>query len=255
MADIIKRAQENRRHPDDSDDEDSPAGEDHFRGTGYRLGSDQAPSVAVRDPHEQLAQQLQRLPRVSRTLTFWRDGFSVEDSPLYRYDDPANTNYLKAIEQGTAPLSILNAQQGQGVDVHVVRKLDEDYIPPKRKVGGFQGHGQRLGSPVPGEPSPSPVATPAPVVTSAPAPTAAVVPEQTGDCLVQLQLTDGSRHRGRFESAGTVQQLYDFVGALQPGQTREYILQTTFPMKKLDNKSASLKESGVVGAVVVQRWV
>lgn len=257
VADIIKRAQENRRHPDDSDDEDTPARENNFQGTGYRLGSDQVPSVAVPDPYEELNQHEQRLPRVSRTLTFWRDGFSVEDSPLYRYDDPANTLYLKAIEQGTAPLSILNAQQGQGVDVHVVRKLDEDYQPPKRKIGGFQGHGQRLGSPVPGErtATPSPAVTPTPAAATTSSSRESSLPAETGDALVQLQLSDGSRHRRRFEASGPVQQLYDFVGLLQPSQTREYILQTTFPMKKLDDKTKTLKEAGVVGAVVVQRWV
>jgi UBX domain-containing protein 1 len=26
-----------------------------------------------------------------RRLTFWRDGFIVEDGPLMRYDDPAST--------------------------------------------------------------------------------------------------------------------------------------------------------------------
>lgn len=189
-------------------------------------------------------------------MTFWRDGFTVDDSPLYRYEDPANIQYMKAIEQGTAPLSLLNAQQGQGVDVHVERKLDEDYKPPKRKPGGFQGHGQRLGSPVPGELASPPVASPAPAAApAATAPAESSLPPETGNALVQVQLSDGSRHRRRFEATGPVQQLYDFVTHLQPGQTREYILQTTFPMKKLDDKAVSLKDAGVVGAVVVQRWV
>lgn len=258
VADIIKRAKEDRRHPEDSDEDDEAVQTPQFTGTGYRLGSGQIPSVAVRDPYEQLGAQ-QRLPRVSRTMTFWRDGFTVEDSQLYRYDDPANTAYLKAIQQGTAPLSILNAQQGQGVDVHVERKLDEDYKPSKRKVGGFHGQGHRLGTPVPGETSPpstSAASSPPPASqASSSADASSTLPPETGTALVQIQLSDGSRHRRRFEATGPVQQLYDFVAHLQPGQTREYVLQTTFPMKKLDDKTASLKDAGAVGAVVVQRWV
>ena len=38
--------------------------------------------------------------RAIRQLTFWRDGFSIEDGPLLRYDDPENGATLKAIDQG-----------------------------------------------------------------------------------------------------------------------------------------------------------
>lgn len=37
-----------------------------------------------------------------RDLTFWRDGFSVGDGPLMRYDDPASERTLEAINQGSA---------------------------------------------------------------------------------------------------------------------------------------------------------
>lgn len=39
-------------------------------------------------------------PPVSRTLTFWSDGFNVEDGPLLKYDDPANQEYLEQIKSG-----------------------------------------------------------------------------------------------------------------------------------------------------------
>jgi UBX domain-containing protein 1 len=35
-----------------------------------------------------------------RHLTFWKDGFSVEDGPLMKYDDPANKEILAAIKAG-----------------------------------------------------------------------------------------------------------------------------------------------------------
>lgn len=259
VHDIIERAKEGRRHPEDTDDEDDEPQAPQFSGTGYRLGTDQVPSQVVRDPNGNVPS---RLPRVTRTMTFWRDGFTVEDSDLYRYDDPANTPYLTGIRQGTAPIQLLRVQPGQGVDVHFERRIDEDYTPPKRKPGGFHGQGQRLGTPVPvdqvqsgsaatsGAPTPAQAATPEPAAGAS----TSSLPAETGNALVQVQLADGSRHRRRFEGTGPVQQLYDFVAHLQPGQTREYVLQTTFPMKKLDDKTQTLKEAGVVGAVVVQRW-
>ena len=39
-------------------------------------------------------------PPAIRHLTFWRDGFSVEDGPLMRYDDPNNAQILEEINSG-----------------------------------------------------------------------------------------------------------------------------------------------------------
>ncbi|KAJ7153377.1 hypothetical protein C8R46DRAFT_475189 [Mycena filopes] len=41
--------------------------------------------------------------RVTRTLTFWRKGFTVEDGTLMRYDDPQHADVLAAIHAGHAP--------------------------------------------------------------------------------------------------------------------------------------------------------
>ena len=37
---------------------------------------------------------------VIRHLTFWRNGFQVEDGELMRYDDPAHAGVLEAINAG-----------------------------------------------------------------------------------------------------------------------------------------------------------
>lgn len=37
---------------------------------------------------------------VTRHLTFWEDGFSIEDGDLMRYDDPKNAEILSAINSG-----------------------------------------------------------------------------------------------------------------------------------------------------------
>lgn len=45
-------------------------------------------------------------PPAIRHLTFWRDGFSVEDGPLMRYDDPTNARILEEINSGYPVCSI-----------------------------------------------------------------------------------------------------------------------------------------------------
>lgn len=93
-----------------------------FAGAGNTLGSDETPSTAIpssssrpggrRNPNS--AGILQSLggqasdddeddvseDEVKRSLTFWKDGFSVEDGPLIPYDAPGSKAMLDAIHRG-----------------------------------------------------------------------------------------------------------------------------------------------------------
>lgn len=244
--------------PEDDSEEPQRAPGEPFRGSGYTLGSDDAPSRLVPGQREE-----QPLERVKRHVTFWKDGFSIEDGPLYRYDDPANVEHLRAMNSGSAPLSLMNVQVGQTVDVVISRRLDEEYKAPK---GGFQGQGQRLGSPVPGDAAPR--ATPPSSGSPAPS-TAAGVPQGTspanaggnsdglpgvGDAIVMIRLADGRSFKCRFVTTGPVQQIYDYLDANSP-TSRPYVLQTTFPNRELNDRHASIEQLKLKGAVVVQKWV
>ena len=41
----------------------------------------------------------QETPQI-RHLTFWQEGFTVEDGDLMRYDDPANSEILTSLNAG-----------------------------------------------------------------------------------------------------------------------------------------------------------
>ena len=85
-----------------------------FSGGGYTLGSDDMESTYIPDPDAQGLSSKTPLPLLTahplrhppdappaiRHLTFWRDGFSVEDGPLMRYDDPNNAQILEEINSG-----------------------------------------------------------------------------------------------------------------------------------------------------------
>jgi UBX domain-containing protein 1 len=75
----------------------------HISGTAHTLGSDETPSTFIPDPaarpdHEDEVDAEQET--AIRNLTFWSDGFSIEDGDLMRYDDPANADVLAAINSG-----------------------------------------------------------------------------------------------------------------------------------------------------------
>ncbi|KDQ58114.1 hypothetical protein JAAARDRAFT_34913 [Jaapia argillacea MUCL 33604] len=62
-----------------------------------------------------------------RDLTFWRDGFSIGDGELMRYNDPVNAQILSEINSGRAPPKLFNVLPGQLVEVRVAKRLSEDY--------------------------------------------------------------------------------------------------------------------------------
>lgn len=229
-----------------------------FSGAGNRLGSDELPSQYIPDP---AANQVQ--PTI-RHLTFWKDGFSVEDGDLLRYDDPENSELLAQIQAGRAPPSILNVQEGEPVELNVTKRLEEEFPTTRR---AFTGTGHRLGAPVPEVASSSssmPGAFPAPAAapsSSASGDSSNIVPKFEVDqsqptTSVQIRLADGTRMVCRMNLTHTVLDLRNFINASRPENlTRPYTIGTTFPNRTLDDNTATVEAAGLKNSVVVQRWV
>ncbi|ODV89759.1 hypothetical protein CANCADRAFT_19853, partial [Tortispora caseinolytica NRRL Y-17796] len=265
---ILKQAEMTGRMPEEDDsDTDSPftasssrnrsPRQPRFTGSGFRLGTtdEQGSSSTEAGPSNlpPAAENEDSFSRVTRKLTFWQDGFSLEDGPLMRYDDPENKLALEAINSGQAPLHLLNVHPGQSVNVNVDRRLDEPYRPPRgaaRKFG-FSGSGHRLGSPVPGQ-SPEPVSEASTPPAQAPAEESAAAATH-GDIQVQIRLIDGTRLTPRFNSTDPVQAIYTFLDGLDSASTVPYVLQTVFPRQELNDKQISIKEAGLANSVITQR--
>ncbi|KAJ7769388.1 SEP-domain-containing protein, partial [Mycena metata] len=109
----------------------SPSTSSAFSGGGHTLGSDEVASTYIPDPN---APADPALVPVTRSLTFWRDGFSIEDGPLMRYDDPADAAVLRAINDGTAPPELYNITPDQRVEILVSKRTNEDYVAPQRRA-------------------------------------------------------------------------------------------------------------------------
>ncbi|RUS30425.1 hypothetical protein BC938DRAFT_479397 [Jimgerdemannia flammicorona] len=273
VENILKKAAEGGPAPMDEDEGPSRPRPSFFSGSGYKLGSEEEPSSLVNPPTVVSAAPGAEADEedtrpVARHLTFWRNGFSVEDGPLLRYDDPANAEFLKAINSGRAPLSLLNVRPGQPVDVRVARRLDEDYVPPpKAPPKPFEGAGHRLGSPVPNIVSSStlgayPNASSASASSSSAAPTAArpqarqfAVNDSEPVTTLQIRLADGTRLVSKFNHTHTVADVRNFINASRAGEaSRLYTLHTNFPTKELADEAQTVKDAGLLNAVVVQRY-
>ncbi|EJD44725.1 SEP-domain-containing protein [Auricularia subglabra TFB-10046 SS5] len=94
------------------------------------LGSDQVASQPTPDRDAPSA-SLHGEETAVRQITFWRNGFSVGDSALMRYDDPQHARLLEDINKGFAPPALLKVRVGQLVELRVMRRLEEDFVPTR----------------------------------------------------------------------------------------------------------------------------
>jgi UBX domain-containing protein 1 len=229
------------------------------------LGGDDAPSIPVPDPTASSSgrSSSSRTEVQVRVLHLWTDGFSIEDGPLHRFDDPQNAADLAVIRSGRAPIHLMNVQPDQPVDVHI-NKHDENYRPPPKVYKPFGGSGHRLGSPTPGDGSPSrsaaAVTTPAAAQTTAAAestPDVDLDPEQP-ILTIRLQLANGTRLPARFNASHTIGDVYGFVERAFPGSSdRAWVLATTFPNKDHTDRALALGEVPEFrkGGTAVMKWV
>lgn len=247
---IFRRAQEQMGEADDRPSAQQPLllSRAQFVGTGFKLGDGTQPSELV------AGDRVERPAKVTREITFWRQGFTVGDGPLHRYDDPANEAVLRELNQGRVPVLLLDVEFGQDVDVQVYKKTEEDYVPPRRRPGGYHGQGHRLGSPVPGEvigvEEPTEAASSSEAATTAPAD-----PEPLGDTPVQIRFANGKKLLHRFDSSQPVSDVYLFVAshAYNDAAGREFTLNHAFPVKVID-ADGTVGDAGLKNAVIVQRW-
>ncbi|KAJ3063087.1 hypothetical protein HDU98_001055 [Podochytrium sp. JEL0797] len=260
----------------------------YFTGSGHRLGAENEPSEAASSSAPPQAQSQvppqEEMETVIRHLTFWQNGFTVEHGPLMTYEDPANQEILQAINSGRAPIQLLNVLPGQQVDVRVSR-LQEPWSEaaakkyaaaaaaanaPKKPAGfpAFSGAGRRLGAesdPVAASGSGSagmPGGFPASAgggASSSSGVAAPVVATFTVDAnqpvtTLQIRLADGTRMPVKMNHTHTVGDVRRFINASRPGESsRPYAIMTTFPNKDLTDDAATLKDAGLINAVIVQR--
>ncbi|KAL9540086.1 hypothetical protein MBANPS3_009887 [Mucor bainieri] len=250
---ILKKAAEGGA-PAEEEQTQSQKKPAYYTGSGYRLGSEDEPSTLAQ-PATSASPTAENddeedLEPVTRHLTFWRNGFSVDDGPLFLFSDPANQEMLTAINSGRAPLHLLNVRHGQPVEVRVVKRIDEDYTPPpKAPPKPFEGTGNRLGSPAAyTAPSPAPGAFPS--SSNATAPT---VDESQPTTSIQIRLGDGSKVIAKLNHTHTIADVRQYIESTHPA-SRPYILQTTFPVKELQDNNQSIKEAGLLNSVIVQRY-
>ncbi|KAK4421369.1 Plant UBX domain-containing protein 4 [Sesamum alatum] len=212
-----------------------------FAGTGRLLSGETVPTAAPQPPES-----------VMHNIVFWRNGFTVNDGPLRRLDDPENAPFLESIKKSECPKELQPADRRTAVHVNLVRR-DENYPEPQVRRAAFQGVGRTLGSSSPAESVPE--TTAAAPLHSAPSPSAGLVVDRSlPSTSIQLRLADGTRMVAHFNYHHTIADIRSFIDASRPDGSRTYQLQTVgFPPKVLTDYSQTIEQAGLLNSVVVQK--
>ncbi|XP_074563450.1 plant UBX domain-containing protein 4-like [Curcuma longa] len=214
-----------------------------FTGTGRLLSGESVPSAPVPD----------RAENIVHNIYFWRNGFTVNDGPLRRFEDPENASFLESITKSECPKELEPADRRTAVNVNLIRR-QEDYSEPVRRTTAFQGVGRTLG----GGSSDNSATEP----TAASDASSAVAPSLLGlsvdpllpSTSIQLRLADGTRMVARFNLHHTVGHIRAFIDASRPGSSRTYQLQTVgFPPKQLNDLDKTIDEAGLANSVIIQK--
>ncbi|KAG6385174.1 hypothetical protein SASPL_154002 [Salvia splendens] len=216
-----------------------------FAGTG-RLLSGEVSSATPEPEQPQI---------VTHNITFWRNGFTIDDGPLRRLDDPANAPFLESIAKSECPRELAPAPGDMRSAVHVnLTRKEGDYKEPPKKSLPFRGVGRTLGS-TSDTAAPVEAGSVHTVLAAAPTPSPGLVVDQgQPSTSIQLRLADGTRMVSRFNNHHTIRDIQGFIDASRPDGPRNYQLQSMgFPPKQLADLDQTIDEAGIAMSVVIQK--
>ena len=217
-----------------------------FMGSGRRLGKSEAEvSKEVQGPAPPPK------PRIFQ-LKFFKDGFTVDDGELRKFDEPRSKQFMMAVSKGYIPDELVKEADGKEVHLEMEDNRDELYTASKPKLQPFGGSGQRLGSITPVIQT-----TPAPVTVTEYVSTETSLPEVNPSLPVttlQVRLADGTRLTQKFNHTHTIADLRLFISCKTFQTEKVFVIMTTFPNKELTDDSLTLSQANLLNAVVVQRF-
>jgi UBX domain-containing protein 1 len=167
----------------------------------------------------------------------YRDGFTVDDGPYRRLDDPENADFLRSLAMGRTPRELAQDVEGGNIIVGLVDKRSEDYVESFRS---FSGAGASLGSTA----NASTDGLFDPSALSAPAETA----DGAATTNVAVRLPNGKRKVVKIALNATVHDLAAHLREESDGAA--FRLAAGFPPQSMTDPNATIEAAGLKGAQV-----
>lgn len=193
-------------------------------------------------------------------ITFYKNGFTVDDGELRDPEAPENKAFLEAMDRGEIPAELVPRLRERAkatgeplaAGVSVTDKRGEMYVPPPYRA--FSGAGATLGGGAAAAPPAGAVVRAGGAGAAAAAATAAavVVDESKPLANMQIRLLDGRREKVTLNLTHTVGDLMNKVASLG-GTSKPFLLTAGFPPKPLSDPTATLEAAGLKNAQVTQK--
>ncbi|KAL8130236.1 hypothetical protein V2J09_019391 [Rumex salicifolius] len=185
---------------------------------------------------------------VFHDIVFWLNGFTINNGPLRRMDDPENALFLESIKKSECPKELDPADRRSPVHVNLIKK-GENYSEPERSTVAFQGEGRTLGGN-------SAASSSEPAVQSPPPAFSLFIDETKPTTSIQLRLADGTRIIAQFNHHHTINDIRGYIDSSRPGGSRNYQLQAVgFPPKPLNDPNQTIEQAATQTAADQNRSI
>ncbi|KAF8113757.1 hypothetical protein N665_0045s0003 [Sinapis alba] len=187
---------------------------------------------------------------ITRTVTVWRNGLTLDDNPLWSFNDPLSAAFLQKIESLESPRVVDSRDGKKRFLIKLIRRHQEDYSESPKPLQPFHGVARTLAN------SDSTVSTEPPAssdsLTTEPTPSTDPTSPTT---LIQLVLADGTRIVAQFNTHNTIRDVRDFIDAATPDASRDYhlLIMGTFPPKPLTDLDQTIDQAGISNSVLAQK--
>jgi UBX domain-containing protein 1 len=231
-----------------SEHEDQLKKEQLFAGSGRRLGENVPQDSSSSGKDESSQSKTQQVE-----ITFYKEGFTVDNGELRLYQNPKNKDFLEAINKGYVPNEVKNLSTNKNslIDVHLIDKKSENYKPPEKKFKAFEGGGRSLASSSSSKSSSSSSSNDNVSSTNQNLPKYEL-DESKPKTSIQIRLADGSKKVGKFNLNHTIGTIRQYIISMQ-GNQQPFDLMIPFPRKVLQDNSQTIEEAGLKGASIVQQ--
>lgn len=171
----------------------------------------------------------------------YRDGFTVDDGPYRRLDDPENGEFLRALSMGRTPRELVADQDGGengNVVVGLIDKRREDYV---ESFVSFSGTGASLGTTTT---STDGIFDP----TTLPDTISTTDDDSNNTTSIAVRLLNGKRKIVKILLTATVADLAAHLREEADGAS--FRLVAGFPPKPLEDSNCTIEAAGLKGAQV-----
>ncbi|KAL7680145.1 putative UBX domain, SEP domain, Ubiquitin-like domain superfamily [Plasmopara halstedii] len=261
MVNIVSLSSLNDRHGDDRRENADQSNQYYAGGASDRGGGSGLSVIGPGSGGDHVANIIGRAQQDARAaaatgnstqprhvITFYREGFTVNNGSYRARSDPANRPFLEALESGHVPQELEGENRQEPVEISLVDKRQEDYVePPPPAYTAFSGEGQSMGS--------TTYATDAVFRGDGMPSERPVIDDKKPTTTLQIRLHNGQRLRETLNMDHTIRDLHAII-QMNDEMTQPYTLLAGFPPRPVSTDLAlTIEQAGLKGAAITQKLI